>query len=106
MSASGIRGSCFLNGNQIGSAGITLADALGKRVQWAWFASLPTRFITATSGRHPALSPHFSQALDFTFVCPSEIIAFDKGLEKFEARNAQVLGVSVDWKNRADKLIL
>ncbi len=44
--------------------------------------------------------------LDFTFVCPSEIIAFDKALSKFEARNAQVIGVSVDshfthlaWKN-------
>lgn len=48
----------------------------------------------------------FFYPLDFTFVCPSEIIAFDKALEKFEARNAQVLGVSVDshfthlaWKN-------
>lgn len=48
----------------------------------------------------------FFYPLDFTFVCPSEIIAFDKALEKFEAKNAQVLGVSVDshfthlaWKN-------
>jgi len=48
----------------------------------------------------------FFYPLDFTFVCPSEIIAFDKALEKFEARNTQVLGVSVDshfthlaWKN-------
>jgi peroxiredoxin (alkyl hydroperoxide reductase subunit C) len=44
--------------------------------------------------------------LDFTFVCPSEIIAFDKALEKFKERNAEVIGVSVDshfthhaWKN-------
>jgi len=48
----------------------------------------------------------FFYPLDFTFVCPSEIIAFDKALQKFEAKNTQVLGVSVDshfthlaWKN-------
>ena len=48
----------------------------------------------------------FFYPLDFTFVCPSEIIAFDKAVEQFEAKNAQVLGVSVDshfthlaWKN-------
>ena len=50
----------------------------------------------------------FFYPLDFTFVCPSEIIAFDKAVEKFEAKNAQVVGVSVDshfthlaWKNTA-----
>ena len=44
--------------------------------------------------------------LDFTFVCPSEIIAFDHRLKDFEARGVQVIGVSVDshfthlaWKN-------
>jgi len=48
----------------------------------------------------------FFYPLDFTFVCPSEIIAFDKALDKFAARNAEVIGVSVDsqfshyaWKN-------
>jgi peroxiredoxin 2/4 len=48
----------------------------------------------------------FFYPLDFTFVCPSEIIAFDAALAKFEARGAQVLGCSVDshfthlaWKN-------
>ncbi|MCP4446745.1 MAG: peroxiredoxin [Myxococcales bacterium] len=46
--------------------------------------------------------------LDFTFVCPSEIIAFDKKLAEFKERNCEVLGVSVDshfshfaWKNTA-----
>jgi peroxiredoxin (alkyl hydroperoxide reductase subunit C) len=34
--------------------------------------------------------------LDFTFVCPSEIIAFDRALEKFKERNAEVIGVSID----------
>jgi peroxiredoxin (alkyl hydroperoxide reductase subunit C) len=48
----------------------------------------------------------FFYPLDFTFVCPSEIIAFDKVLSQFEEKNAQVIGVSVDshfthwaWKN-------
>jgi len=46
--------------------------------------------------------------LDFTFVCPSEIIAFDHRLKEFEDRGVQVIGVSVDshfthlaWKNTA-----
>ena len=34
----------------------------------------------------------FFYPLDFTFVCPSEIIAFDAALAKFEKKNAQVLG--------------
>jgi peroxiredoxin (alkyl hydroperoxide reductase subunit C) len=38
----------------------------------------------------------FFYPLDFTFVCPSEIIAFDKVLAQFEQKNAQVIGVSVD----------
>ncbi|MCA9000423.1 MAG: peroxiredoxin [Planctomycetes bacterium] len=34
--------------------------------------------------------------LDFTFVCPSEIIAFDNHLAEFKERGCEVLGVSVD----------
>ena len=34
--------------------------------------------------------------LDFTFVCPSEIIEFDRKLEEFKSRNTQVIGVSID----------
>ncbi|MGD8451615.1 MAG: peroxiredoxin [Phycisphaerae bacterium] len=48
----------------------------------------------------------FFYPLDFTFVCPSEIIAFDKELTQFTERNTVVIGVSVDshfshfaWKN-------
>ena len=44
--------------------------------------------------------------LDFTFVCPSEIIAFDHRLQDFKDRGINVIGVSVDsqfshfaWKN-------
>ena len=52
----------------------------------------------------------FFYPLDFTFVCPSEIIAFDKALARFRQKNAEVIGVSVDsqfthlaWKNTARK---
>lgn len=52
----------------------------------------------------------FFYPLDFTFVCPSEIIAFDKALDKFKAKNTEVIGVSVDsqythfaWKNTEPK---
>jgi peroxiredoxin 2/4 len=38
----------------------------------------------------------FFYPLDFTFVCPSEIIAFDKALGKFKEKKCEVLGVSVD----------
>ena len=48
----------------------------------------------------------FFYPLDFTFVCPSEIIAFGNRLDEFKARGAEVIGVSVDskfthlaWKN-------
>ena len=48
----------------------------------------------------------FFYPLDFTYVCPSEIIAFDKRLDKFRERDCEVIGVSVDshfthraWKN-------
>lgn len=38
----------------------------------------------------------FFYPLDFTFVCPSEIIAFDKKLGEFKKRNCEVIGISVD----------
>ncbi len=48
----------------------------------------------------------FFYPLDFTFVCPSEIIAFNKAVDRFKAKNCELVGVSVDshfthlaWKN-------
>ena len=48
----------------------------------------------------------FFYPLDFTFVCPSELIAFSKRIPEFEKRNTQVIGVSIDshfthnaWRN-------
>ena len=48
----------------------------------------------------------FFYPLDFTFVCPTELLAFDHRIPEFEKRNVQVIGCSVDshfthlaWKN-------
>jgi len=38
----------------------------------------------------------FFYPLDFTFVCPTEILAFSDAIQEFKARNAEVVGVSVD----------
>ncbi|HID00952.1 MAG TPA: peroxiredoxin [Piscirickettsiaceae bacterium] len=38
----------------------------------------------------------FFYPLDFTFVCPSEILAFDHRIEKFQALNTKVVGISID----------
>jgi len=38
----------------------------------------------------------FFYPLDFTFVCPTEIIAFNDKLAEFNKRNAEVLAVSID----------
>jgi peroxiredoxin 2/4 len=38
----------------------------------------------------------FFWPLDNTFVCPTEIIAFDKRLDQFKQRGCEVLGVSID----------
>jgi alkyl hydroperoxide reductase subunit AhpC len=40
----------------------------------------------------------FFYPLDFTFVCPTEILAFSDALKEFESRNTVVLGCSVDSK--------
>lgn len=34
----------------------------------------------------------FFYPLDFTFVCPSEIISFSNHIKEFETRNTQILG--------------
>ena len=48
----------------------------------------------------------FFYPLDFTFVCPTEIVAFSDRIQEFENRDVQLLGVSVDshyahlaWRN-------
>ncbi len=62
-------------------------------------------FSTATKGKYAVV---FFYPLDFTFVCPSELIAFDHRLAEFKKRNVEVIGVSIDshfshnaWRNTA-----
>jgi peroxiredoxin (alkyl hydroperoxide reductase subunit C) len=52
----------------------------------------------------------FFYPLDFTFVCPSELIAVDHRMEQFKQLNVEVIGVSIDshfthnaWRNTAIK---
>ncbi len=52
----------------------------------------------------------FFYPLDFTFVCPTEIIAFSDRIEEFKERNTELIGVSVDsvythtaWRNTPRK---
>lgn len=60
-------------------------------------------FKKSTEGKYAVV---FFYPLDFTFVCPSELIAFDHRLADFKAKNVEVIGVSIDshfthaaWKN-------
>lgn len=41
----------------------------------------------------------FFWPMDFTFVCPTEIIAHDRRIEEFKKRNVEVVGVSIDTKH-------
>lgn len=48
----------------------------------------------------------FFYPLDFTFVCPSELIALDRRIEQFKQRNVEVIAISIDshfthnaWRN-------
>ncbi len=57
----------------------------------------------ATAGKYAVV---FFYPLDFTFVCPSELLAFDHRLAEFKARNVEVIGISIDshfthnaWRN-------
>jgi peroxiredoxin (alkyl hydroperoxide reductase subunit C) len=61
------------------------------------------KFSEAVEGKYAVI---FFYPLDFTFVCPTELIAFDKRLEAFNERNVEVIGISVDshfthnaWRN-------
>ena len=87
----------FLRGRSFGEAPDFTAQAVMPNND---FAELT---LSKLRGKYVVL---FFYPLDFTFVCPSEIIAFDQALDKFKERNAEVVGVSVDshfthlaWKN-------
>ncbi len=64
-------------------------------------------FFEATEGKYALV---FFYPLDFTFVCPSELIALNNRIEEFKSRNVEVVGVSIDshfthnaWRNTAVK---
>ncbi|MEA3202594.1 MAG: hypothetical protein QOI63_260 [Thermoplasmata archaeon] len=48
------------------------------------------------TGKNPRHTLLFFYPLDFTFVCPTEIIAFSDRIEEFRQRGVNVVGVSVD----------
>jgi peroxiredoxin (alkyl hydroperoxide reductase subunit C) len=61
------------------------------------------KFSQAIKGKYGVL---FFYPLDFTFVCPTELLAFDHRIEEFKKRNTEVVGVSIDshhthnaWRN-------
>jgi len=77
--APGFKTDAVINGNQI-VQDFSLEQYLGKKYVLFYF--------------YPA---------DFTFVCPTEILAFQEKIEEFEKRNVVVIGCSVDsafshWK--------
>jgi len=66
--------------------------------------SINERFaLTDYAGKYVVL---FFYPLDFTFVCPTELIAFSRRIQEFEERGVQVIGCSIDsqythvaWRN-------
>ena len=62
-------------------------------------------FSAATNGKYAVV---FFYPLDFTFVCPSELIALDHRMDEFKKRGVEVIAVSIDshfthnaWRNTA-----
>ena len=52
--------------------------------------------VTLSDYRNKSYVLLFFYPLDFTFVCPTEIIAFSDRIAEFKKRNVEVLGVSID----------
>lgn len=62
-------------------------------------------FAESTKGKKVVV---FFYPLDFTFVCPSELLAFNSRFEEFQKRGVEVVGISIDshfthnaWRNTA-----
>ncbi len=51
------------------------------------------RLSEATKGKYALL---IFYPLDFTFVCPSELVALDNRIDQFKERNVEVIGISID----------
>lgn len=88
-----------------------MTTLIGKKApDFTSAAVLPSGEIDANFNLHKAIEKKygiiFFYPLDFTFVCPSELIALDNRIEEFQSRNALVMGVSIDsqfthsaWRN-------
>ncbi len=66
-------------------------------IQDAW------SFSEKTAGKYALV---FFYPLDFTFVCPTELVALDKAIDAFKSRGVEVITVSIDsqfthhaWRN-------
>ena len=64
-------------------------------------------FSNSTKGKYAVI---FFYPLDFTFVCPSELIALNNRMEQFKERGVEVITVSIDshfthnaWRKTAEK---
>ncbi|KAI8928938.1 thioredoxin-like protein [Entophlyctis helioformis] len=77
----------------------TFAQVQKPAPGWSADAVLDGEFIKLSSadytGKWLVL---FFYPLDFTFVCPTEIIGFSERLDEFKKLNTEVVGVSVDSK--------
>src|SRR5579872_2728682 len=61
------------------------------------------QLMSALKGKYGLL---FFYPLDFTFVCPSELIALDRRIQQFKQKNVEVMAISIDshfthnaWRN-------
>ena len=64
-------------------------------------------FLEQTAGQYRLV---FFYPLDFTFVCPTELLALDKRIDQFKALNVAVAAVSIDslpphfrWRENANQ---
>lgn len=62
----------------------------------AVFADNSIKPLTLSSYKNESYVLLVFYPLDFTFVCPSELIAFDSKLDEFKKRGVEVIGISVD----------
>ncbi|HUR62922.1 MAG TPA: peroxiredoxin [Candidatus Thermoplasmatota archaeon] len=93
----------------MGLVGKPAPDFTAKAVVGSGFVDYT--FSSNWAGKNAKHTLLFFYPLDFTFVCPTEIIAFSDRIEEFRQRGVNVVGVSVDseyshlaWKEtpRAD----
>jgi peroxiredoxin (alkyl hydroperoxide reductase subunit C) len=82
----------------------------GRAPDFTANAVMPNNDINNKFNLHEYLEGHygvvFFYPLDFTFVCPTEILTFSKEHGEFSKRGARVVGISIDshfthlaWKN-------